>query len=328
MNNNILNYKCFFNSSKIVLIQKNLNRSGSKNINSKSLLNLEKKGTTSSIKSGSQSRIEKFLSQWLKALYYNAERAQEINAKPDRLPVFVTLTLPAQQIHSDTLIKRECLMPLIAELKRNFSVKNYFWKAELQKNYNIHFHLILDSYIPYKSLQQIWNRHLNKLNYVDRFEKKHNKVNPPSTHVEKIDNVGKAIKYVSKYVCKSDMSGVIDGRKWEASKELKGLKPMSYWLDSEIEEYVNYLIDNDKVDCFHSEYFSVLFFSKKFDYNNDYGFIKNIEKKDCLSTYDALYTVDSRQSLVPNTKNERVKPVPYQLSLDMYIPLDISHSFD
>ena len=89
---------------------------------------------------------------------------------------FITLTLPATQFHSDTLIKSEALNHFLIELRKNYDIQNYLWKAELQANENIHFHLILDKYIDFQALRRRWNRILNKLGYIDKYREKMNKL--------------------------------------------------------------------------------------------------------------------------------------------------------
>ena len=82
---------------------------------------------------------------------------------------FVTLTLPSEQIHSDNEIKAKCLNSYLIELKKFYKVHNYIWRAEKQKNGNIHFHLLIDKFIPYQEIRDRWNRVINKLGYVDRY---------------------------------------------------------------------------------------------------------------------------------------------------------------
>lgn len=82
---------------------------------------------------------------------------------------FVTLTLPANQVHTDKEIKDKCLNSLLLELKHFYKVVNYVWRAEKQKNGNIHFHLVVDKFIPYSELRNRWNRIINKLGYVDQY---------------------------------------------------------------------------------------------------------------------------------------------------------------
>jgi hypothetical protein len=82
---------------------------------------------------------------------------------------FITLDLPSQQIHTDNEIKKLCLNSFLLELTRYHNVKNYLWRAEKQKNGNIHFHLIIDKFVLYNVLRKRWNRIVNKLGYVDRY---------------------------------------------------------------------------------------------------------------------------------------------------------------
>jgi hypothetical protein len=82
---------------------------------------------------------------------------------------FVTLTLPSTQIHDDKVIIRKCLNSFLIEMKRFYHVNNYLWRAEKQKNGNIHFHLVIDKFIPWSELRDRWNRIVNKLGYVDRY---------------------------------------------------------------------------------------------------------------------------------------------------------------
>ena len=89
---------------------------------------------------------------------------------------FITLTLPSAQMHDDTFIKSNCLNQFLIELRKHYKVNNYVWKAELQKNENIHFHLITDKYIDFQALRRRWNRCINKLGYVDEYTNKMSKL--------------------------------------------------------------------------------------------------------------------------------------------------------
>jgi len=82
---------------------------------------------------------------------------------------FITLTLPSQQIHSDREIKEKCLNSFLLELKKYYHVKNYVWRSERQQNGNVHFHLLVDKFVPWSELRDRWNRIINKLGYVDRY---------------------------------------------------------------------------------------------------------------------------------------------------------------
>jgi len=83
---------------------------------------------------------------------------------------FITLTLPSEQIHSDKIIKAKLLNQFLIEIKTKHNVNNYIWKAEKQKNGNIHFHILIDNYIYWQTIRDIWNRIINKMGYVTKYQ--------------------------------------------------------------------------------------------------------------------------------------------------------------
>ena len=139
---------------------------------------------------------------------------------------FVTLTLASKQIHSDNAIKSELLNHFLIECKKYYGTRNYIWRAEAQKNGNIHFHIIFDKFIPWRDLRDRWNRIQNKLGYVDRFAEKFNHTNPNGTDVHSIGNIKNLGAYFSKYLTKNQIEKgyrAIDGRLWGLSQQLSKL---------------------------------------------------------------------------------------------------------
>ena len=165
---------------------------------------------------------------------------------------FVTLTLPSVQIHTDNEIKSKCLNQLLIEIKKYHHVKNYIWRAEKQKNGNIHFHIIVDKFINHQELRDRWNRITNKLGYVDRY--RHNMQifykngfrihknllktwplhkqksafergcrthwhSPNSTDIHSVYRIKNVKNYVSKYLTKNEIKSKI--LKLEKIKKLK-----------------------------------------------------------------------------------------------------------
>lgn len=82
---------------------------------------------------------------------------------------FVTLTLPCKQMHTHKEIKSRCLNLFLQNLRKRFGVSNYVWKAELQRNGNIHFHLSFDKPIHYMIIRRYWNAAIEKLGYVSAY---------------------------------------------------------------------------------------------------------------------------------------------------------------
>lgn len=191
---------------------------------------------------------------------------------------FITLTLPSEQLHSDIEIKK-CLNNFLTSLRSSIGVKNYVWKAELQKNENIHFHLVVDKYCSYQAIRHYWNKAINKLGYVDRYSERFNKLSLPEycklrgISIEqgvKPYNNGKLSKwespnsvdvvsvrtdkdvsnYLSKYFAKSDETNLdVEriknfGRVWSRSQSLSQLKYINKFTLSEINDYLKNLISS------------------------------------------------------------------------------------
>jgi hypothetical protein len=129
------------------------------------------------ISKGAAKRIRTAL-EWLlhfspsRMVYYHDLKVM----RPFKLS-FLTLTLPSKQVHSDNYIKAECLNQFNIELRKKFKTTLFMWKAEAQKNGNIHFHYTINKYIYWRDIQQIWNRIINKLGYVDAYRSEWSNLN-------------------------------------------------------------------------------------------------------------------------------------------------------
>jgi hypothetical protein len=147
-----------------------------------------------------------------------AETMRLQKKKMEHYPVFVTLTLPSTQEDTDIKIKRDLLNKFLIYGVRKSRFEQYIWKAEKQKNGNIHFHLLTDKFYSKTNLQADWNGILKSTSYMQRFSEKFGHENPPSTHVTKIGTSVRLAEYLSKYVSKSENIG---GRLMGCSDKLK-----------------------------------------------------------------------------------------------------------
>jgi hypothetical protein len=204
---------------------------------------------------------------------------------------FVTLTLPSKQVHSDDEIKDKCLNQLLVELRKRYNVKNYLWRAERQKNGNIHFHILLDKFIPWSELRDRWNRIINKLQYIERYRDemkdfhkngfqarkdlfkhwdyqsqikayKQGKINdwnsPNSTDIHSLYKISKVKEYISKYTTKDEQNSEVKGRFWGCNFELSHLTGGTTELDSYLKSELNGLIAKYKPKCYDGDYFTVI----------------------------------------------------------------------
>lgn len=154
---------------------------------------------------------------------------------------FVTLTLSSKQIHSDKEIKKKLLHQFLTECRWRWGVIHFVWKAERQKNGNIHFHIVTDKFIPYKELRDCWNRIQNKLGYVSRFAEHNNHCDPNSTDIHSVASIKNVALYIKKYMAKHEDEEQIEGNIWGLSYSLSKSKPLIISVENEVQKHFNYL---------------------------------------------------------------------------------------
>jgi hypothetical protein len=95
----------------------------------------------------------------------------------------ITLTLPVAQVHSDREVYRACLMPWLQMMRRDYNVDHYVWRAEAQENGNLHYHVIVDRYVPKEMITKSWNQMLDNLGYRHAYYLTSGSLCPPTTDV-------------------------------------------------------------------------------------------------------------------------------------------------
>lgn len=209
-----------------------------------------------------QKNLRRKIQIWHSGIEYFNSKVYNPNSYNTKRLVFLTLTLSASQRHSDQQIKKDILKPFMRILREKYDCANYVWKAESQANGSIHFHIIIDQYIDKKDIAWAWNHCLQKLFYIDRFEQKFKHRNPPSTHIEVVDNLEVAEKYIEKYICKEDKYRRIEGAIWKASKSVNSLKFFEIVEDNQIKDSINQAIENKDCKMVEKDNYRMFFFEK------------------------------------------------------------------
>ena len=137
---------------------------------------------------------------------------------------FVTLTLSSKQVHSDQFIKSKLLNQFLVEGRKKWGIEHYVWRAEPQKNGNIHFHILCDKYIPWSEIRNTWNRIQDKEGYLQRSKHYRAGWTPNSTDVHSIRKVHNLSAYLAKYCTKQSSVRKIEGRQWGLSQSLSRMK--------------------------------------------------------------------------------------------------------
>ncbi|MGB5802613.1 MAG: hypothetical protein WBH21_01150 [Vibrio anguillarum] len=85
---------------------------------------------------------------------------------------FITLTLPSKQKECTQDITSKYFNQFLTEIRQRTKMANYVWRLEFQKNGNVHYHLITDTYLDYFFVRNIWNRIISKGGYIAEYQKK------------------------------------------------------------------------------------------------------------------------------------------------------------
>jgi hypothetical protein len=231
-------------------------------------------------------------------LYLNAtskERVGKLSQEQRQVRykvTFITLTLSSEQIHSTNTITKECLNQFFVEAKKKWNLKRYVWKAEFQRNGNLHYHILTDMFVPHWELKQVWNRIQNKLGYIDRYAERTGKRQPNSTDIHSVRKVKNISKYVMKYMSKgigsvkeqvsaSELGYVKRGMKdkrsltneckawiksnrenyriWGCSQELSNIKGCQEICERELADEVKILQSDASVRRFVGDYHEVIY---------------------------------------------------------------------
>ncbi|MCK5603123.1 hypothetical protein KAR91_14665 [Candidatus Pacearchaeota archaeon] len=157
---------------------------------------------------------------------------------------FITLTLSApQKTVSDRIVKSKILEPWLKNMRNVQGLRSYVWRAERQKNGNIHFHITSDTFIQYNAIRDAWNLHLGKFHFITDFQEKNKSIFPNSTDVHSVRNVKDLASYLVKYMVK-DEKGLdsIQGKVWDCSKNLKLKDRVCFEMDCKDFELIDYLV--------------------------------------------------------------------------------------
>lgn len=245
-------------------------------------------------------KVEKYLSTWIGSVRLASSRNVKDRSGEKRYISFLTLTLAAKQVHTDQEIKRDMLNKFIVYLRRKHGIENYFWRAESQKNGNIHFHLILDKYVKKGFIDGIWNSCQESMGYLDIFERAHGHRNPPSCKIHKLEKINKVEAYLLKYVTKQDGYRPIKGRIHGCSDSIKNLKPFNVWCSVEVTNMIRKAANSDKFKVVEGECFTII-------QGNVIGFMKRnyhgVYKDYCKfmnDIFDRLYIEDDNSLALPS----------------------------
>lgn len=152
-----------------------------------------------------------------------SEYCKELERVLDVRLTFTTLTIPPTPKPLEPSYANPSLLePYLRYFRDKFAPMKYVWKAEFQKNQQLHYHLATDKYIPWKIVRWKWNKLLKEEGHLDSFAKQYGHFNPPSTEIKAVVSVRDAKAYIAKEIVKSIQNQTpTTGKIWDCSKNLE-----------------------------------------------------------------------------------------------------------
>lgn len=158
---------------------------------------------------------------------------------------FITLTLPNVELAKDAkFCHKQLLQPMLRIMRDKYKMKSYLWKAELQENESIHYHLTTDLFLPWEQLRQHWNAITRNAGMLNEFRTQYGHDNPNSVDIHAVNKVNDLEAYLVKYISKDYQNEKkLDGKIWDCSKNLKSSKYFSEPVDFELHTQLKNDID-------------------------------------------------------------------------------------
>lgn len=321
-------------SDRMAVYQLNERPSLKRPMHLNSMANLAKKERTGKISSLTCSKLRSVIDTWLNSIMVTISEKKGSFENNTYYPVFITLTLPAKQVHDDKFCNRFFLQQFLEKYKYHTAAKNIFWRAESQKNGNIHYHIIGDRYWSWKVVRQMWNDILENYGYIDEFERINGHRNPNSTDVKGASDVKDFVKYVLKYVSKIEQYRVLNCRLWGMTDSLRSIKACTMVVDSKVSDELQKIINQKSTLTIKKDFVDVILYRESVFAKLKLPTIKQFYKSYLREIYKSMYcTLDGEEcndelKVVEQLKEEEVKKwVQLQLFSDRDMVSDQMKSF-
>lgn len=136
---------------------------------------------------------------------------------------FLTLTLPGVATEDHKAVKAKVLDPFFTYCRNVLGLRDYVWTAELQERGEIHFHAIVNQFLPKDKIRAAWLSACDRSGIVSSS----GGGSRPATEIEECKDWNGSRIYAGKYLSKALRSGDIVGRVWSGSHSVTGIGSVS-----------------------------------------------------------------------------------------------------
>lgn len=174
---------------------------------------------------------------------------------------FLTLTIPCRnRMYKADELYEPLFKPFTRWLREVKGVKLWVCKCELQKRGQLHYHIMIDKFIPWPVLRRQWNFYLDQLGLMDEFKSENNHSNPNSIDIHSLKKVKNAAAYIAKYMTKDDgTEEYIGGHVWYACEKLKKSGYFTIQWSSRAKDLFDAAIAKAKAFVKASDYYTMVY---------------------------------------------------------------------
>lgn len=208
---------------------------------------------------------------------------------------FVTLTVSdCSQEFTGKDAYKQLLSPFLAWLRKTKGVNTYIWKAELQRNGQIHYHITLPDFIHYRELRTKWNEIQKKAGVIDRYRAnqlefhkdgfrlreeltrgenpwtaeaqrraydegmKNDWQDPNSTDVHKVYKIKDVAAYLVKEIAKGMQNETsLGGKVWDCSENLSQAKYYTQTMEEKHFKFMELAVEERLCEKYQGEQFTI-----------------------------------------------------------------------
>lgn len=288
-------------NKKVIVLPDYHDKVGKTESKVRNMLNVRKMAWQGKMSNISKSKVERILDTWYKINETHNKTIQGKNSLFEKRFVMITLTLPSKQTISDKEIKSKYLAKFLQLLIQKEDVKNYIWRAESQVNGNIHFHIVIDKYVPYPILYSYWLSCLKNSQMLIEFYEKFPNVKPPFLNVKGQAQMQNPVSYITKYISKEENVRKIEGAVWRCSYSLSRLKPFEIIIDNNDLSELLIRLEKESKRCHIDTFFSVFIINHM---------LKVSDLFVCYRKYENLYYLTCYKYLQQEKDPSKIEMIP------------------
>jgi ribosomal protein L28 len=176
---------------------------------------------------------------------------------------FVTLTVSdsTKKLDGKTAYK-QLLSGFLQWLRKTKGVNTYIWKAELQKNGQIHYHVTCPDWIHYREIRNKWNDLQKKAGLLDAYFEKKGHYDANSTDVHKVYRIKDVAGYLVKEIAKSCQNEkTLGGKVWDCTCNLSKAKYFDAYMKEETYLFMETAVNENLCTKYSAERFTIYRFN-------------------------------------------------------------------